>query len=76
MENEYEAARREAAERMRAEEESRQLQDKLQAEALRQQMEELKQREMEVRVGLPGPRQPFCHRLWKRVHLRGRSERF
>lgn len=36
-------------ERMKAEEERRQLEGKLQAEALRQQMEELKQKEMEVR---------------------------
>lgn len=49
FENEYEAARREAMERMKAEEERRQLEGKLQAEALRQQMEELKQKEMEVR---------------------------
>lgn len=50
FENEYEAARREAMERMKAEEERRQLEGKLQAEALRQQMEELKQKEMEVRA--------------------------
>ncbi|EPY81860.1 trichoplein keratin filament-binding protein [Camelus ferus] len=47
-ENEYETARREALERMRAEEERRQLEGKLQAEALRQQMEELKVKEMEA----------------------------
>ncbi|XP_012927161.1 trichoplein keratin filament-binding protein isoform X4 [Heterocephalus glaber] len=47
-ENEYEVARREAMERMRAEEERRQLEDKLQAEALLQQMEELKLKEMEA----------------------------
>lgn len=35
-------------ERMRAEEERRQLEDKLQAEVLLQQMEELKLKEMEV----------------------------
>lgn len=35
---------------MRAEEEQRQLEEKLQAEALRQQMEELKVKEMEVRA--------------------------
>lgn len=35
-------------ERMKAEEERRRLEDKLQAEALRQQMEELKLKEMEV----------------------------
>lgn len=35
---------------MKAEEERRQLEGKLQAEALRQQMEELKVKEMEVRV--------------------------
>lgn len=34
---------------MKAEEERRQLEGRLQAEALRQQMEELKQKEMEVR---------------------------
>lgn len=49
-ENEYERARREALARMKAEEERRQLEGKLQAEALRQQMEELKVKEMEVRV--------------------------
>lgn len=49
-------------ERMRAEEERRQLEDKLQAEALRQQMEELKQKEMEVK-GLPSLRQPLCYSL-------------
>lgn len=49
FENEYETARREALERMKVEEEGRQLESKLQAEALRQQMEELKAKEMEVR---------------------------
>ncbi|XP_028710618.1 trichoplein keratin filament-binding protein [Peromyscus leucopus] len=48
FENEYEAARREAMERLRAEAERRQQEDKLQAEALCQQMEELKQKEMEA----------------------------
>ncbi|CAH6778771.1 trichoplein keratin filament-binding protein [Phodopus roborovskii] len=48
FENEYEVARREAMERMRAEEERRQLEEKLQAQALCQQMEELKQRELEA----------------------------
>ena len=52
-ENEYETARREALERMKAEEERRQLVGKLQADALRQQMEELKVKEMEVRAS-PG----------------------
>ncbi|XP_020015350.2 trichoplein keratin filament-binding protein isoform X2 [Castor canadensis] len=47
-ENAYEAARRETMERMKAEEERRQLENKLQAEALCQQMEELKLREMEA----------------------------
>uniref|UniRef100_A0A8D2CNA8 Trichoplein keratin filament-binding protein n=1 Tax=Sciurus vulgaris TaxID=55149 RepID=A0A8D2CNA8_SCIVU len=47
-ENEYETARREAMERMKAEEERRHLEDKLQAEALLQQMEELKLKEMEA----------------------------
>ncbi|XP_029778598.1 trichoplein keratin filament-binding protein isoform X2 [Suricata suricatta] len=47
-ENEYERARREALERMKAEEERRRLEDKLQAEALLQQMEELKLKEMEA----------------------------
>lgn len=50
FENEYETARREALERMKAEEDRRQLESKLQAEALRQQMEELKVKEMEVRA--------------------------
>lgn len=45
--------------RLRAEAERRQQEDKLQAEALCQQMEELKQKEMEVRGSPPGPRQPF-----------------
>lgn len=49
-ENEYETARREALERMKAEEERRQLEDKLQAKALLQQIEELKVHEMEVRA--------------------------
>lgn len=49
-ENEYETARREALGRMKAEEERRQLEDKLQAEALLQQMEELKVQELEVRA--------------------------
>lgn len=49
-ENEYETARREALGRMKAEEERRQLEDKLQAEALLQQMEELKAQEQEVRA--------------------------
>lgn len=48
FENEYEAARREAMDRLRAEAERRQQEDKLQAEALCQQMEELKQKEMEA----------------------------
>ncbi|XP_006894904.1 PREDICTED: trichoplein keratin filament-binding protein [Elephantulus edwardii] len=47
-ENEYETAHREAVERMRAEEERRRLEEKLQAEALLQQMEELKAKEMEA----------------------------
>ncbi|XP_077895055.1 trichoplein keratin filament-binding protein isoform X3 [Ictidomys tridecemlineatus] len=47
-ENEYEIARREAMERLRAEEERRHLEDKLQAEALCRQMEELKLKEMEA----------------------------
>ncbi|XP_077016183.1 trichoplein keratin filament-binding protein isoform X3 [Tamandua tetradactyla] len=47
-ENEYETARREAMERMKAEEERRQLEAKLQAEALLQQMEELKLKEIEA----------------------------
>ena len=38
FENEYETARREALERMKAEEDRRQLESKLQAEALRVQM--------------------------------------
>ncbi|XP_028621278.1 trichoplein keratin filament-binding protein [Grammomys surdaster] len=48
VENEYAAARREAEARMKAEEERRQLEGRLQAEALCQQMEELKQKEMEA----------------------------
>ncbi|XP_039361263.1 trichoplein keratin filament-binding protein isoform X2 [Mauremys reevesii] len=47
-ENEYELARREALERMKQEEEKRQLEEKKRAEALLQQMEELKFREMEA----------------------------
>ncbi|XP_064434598.1 trichoplein keratin filament-binding protein isoform X3 [Mirounga angustirostris] len=47
-ENEHERARREALERMKAEEERRQLEGKLQAEALLQQMEELKLKEKEA----------------------------
>ncbi|XP_059533039.1 trichoplein keratin filament-binding protein isoform X3 [Myotis daubentonii] len=47
-ENEYATARREALGRMKAEEERRQLEDKRQAEALLQQMEELKVQEMEA----------------------------
>ena len=50
FENEYETARQEALERMKVEEERRQLESKLQAEVLRQQMEELKAKEMEVRA--------------------------
>jgi hypothetical protein len=46
-------------ERMKAEEERRQLENKLQAEALCQQMEELKLREMEVSVS--------PHRHWGRL---------
>lgn len=48
---------------MKAEEERRQLEGRLQAEALRQQMEELKQKELEVRGNLPSPTQPVC-RSW------------
>ncbi|XP_037366872.1 trichoplein keratin filament-binding protein [Talpa occidentalis] len=48
FENEYERARREALERIKAEEERRQMEDKLQAAALLQQMEELKLKEMEA----------------------------
>ncbi|XP_036028063.1 trichoplein keratin filament-binding protein [Onychomys torridus] len=48
FENEYEAARREAMERLRAEAEKRQQEDKLLAQALCRQMEELKQKEMEA----------------------------
>jgi len=47
-ENEHERARREALERMKAEEERRQLEGKLQAESLLQQMEELKLKEKEA----------------------------
>ncbi|KAM9195096.1 trichoplein keratin filament-binding protein isoform 1-T2 [Dugong dugon] len=47
-ENEYETARREAMERMKADKERRQLEEKLQAEVLLQQMEELKVKEMEA----------------------------
>ncbi|XP_047683938.1 trichoplein keratin filament-binding protein [Prionailurus viverrinus] len=47
-ENEYERARREALERMKAEEEKRRLEGKLQAEALLQQVEELKLKELEA----------------------------
>ncbi|NXW84957.1 TCHP protein, partial [Alopecoenas beccarii] len=47
-ENEYEIARREALERMRQEEEKRRLEEKKQAEALLQQIEELKLRETEA----------------------------
>ncbi|XP_006147913.1 trichoplein keratin filament-binding protein isoform X1 [Tupaia chinensis] len=47
-ENEYETARREAMKRMKAEEERKQLEGKLQAEALLQQMEELKLKEKEA----------------------------
>jgi len=47
-ENEYEIAQREALERIRQEEEKRQLEDKKQAEMLLQQIEELKLREAEV----------------------------
>lgn len=54
-ENEYETARREALGRVKAEEERRQLEDKRQAAALLQQMEELKVQEMEVRAR-PRPR--------------------
>lgn len=50
-------ARREALERIKSEEERRQVEDKLQAEALLQQMEELKVKEMEVRA-CPQPRGP------------------
>lgn len=48
FENEYAAARQEAEARLKAEEERKQLEGQLQAEALRQQMEELKQKEMEA----------------------------
>ncbi|KFO75864.1 Trichoplein keratin filament-binding protein, partial [Cuculus canorus] len=47
-ENEYEKARREALERMREEEERRRLEDKKHAEALLQQIEELKLRDTEA----------------------------
>ncbi|XP_065707606.1 trichoplein keratin filament-binding protein [Patagioenas fasciata] len=47
-ENEYEIARREALERMRQEEEKRRLEEKKQAEALLQQIEELKLQEAEA----------------------------
>lgn len=64
-ENEYETARREALERMRAEEERRQLEGKLQAEALRQQMEELKVKEMEVRVSPTARASPAAAACYK-----------
>lgn len=48
FENEYAAARQEAEARLKAEEERKQLEGQLQGEALRQQMEELKQKEMEA----------------------------
>ncbi|XP_038618880.1 trichoplein keratin filament-binding protein isoform X2 [Tachyglossus aculeatus] len=48
FENEYEASRAEASERMKAEEAQRRSEDQLLAEALRDQMEELKLKEMEA----------------------------
>ncbi|XP_028905303.1 trichoplein keratin filament-binding protein isoform X1 [Ornithorhynchus anatinus] len=48
FENEYEASRAEALKRMKAEEAQRRAEDQLLAEALRDQMEELKLREMEA----------------------------
>nr|XP_056715539.1 trichoplein keratin filament-binding protein [Euleptes europaea] len=48
LENKYEAARREALERMKREEERRKQEGKVQAEFLRQQMEELKLQEAEA----------------------------
>ncbi|KAG8521243.1 Trichoplein keratin filament-binding protein [Galemys pyrenaicus] len=48
FENEYEIARREALERIKSEKERRQMEDKRQAAALLQQMEELKLKELEA----------------------------
>lgn len=54
MEHQYEAARREALERLKEKADRRRQEEKRQAETLRQQMEELKLREMEVRLWLLG----------------------
>lgn len=52
---------------MKAEEERRQLEGKLQAEALLRQMEELKVKEMEVRVR---PRAPWPPLVWPLVAIK------
>ncbi|EPQ06195.1 Trichoplein keratin filament-binding protein [Myotis brandtii] len=67
-ENEYETARREALGRMKAEEERRQLEDKLQAEALLQQMEELKVQEMEA-TKLKKERENLLKQRWELERL-------
>lgn len=67
-ENEYETARREALGRMKAEEERRQLEDKLQAEALLQQMEELKAQEQEA-AKLKKERENLLRQRWELERL-------
>ncbi|KAK1328721.1 hypothetical protein QTO34_012296 [Cnephaeus nilssonii] len=73
-ENEYETARREALGRMKAEEERRQLEDKLQAEALLQQMEELKVQELEA-TKLKKERENLLKQRWELERLAGERER-
>ncbi|NWW48071.1 TCHP protein, partial [Pedionomus torquatus] len=67
-ENKYEAARREALERMRQEEEKRRLEEKQQAETLLQQIEELKLQEAEA-TKLKKERQNLLKQQWELENL-------
>ncbi|XP_027717807.1 trichoplein keratin filament-binding protein [Vombatus ursinus] len=64
FENQYEVARREAMERMTRAEEKRRLEDSQQAEALRQQMEELRLKELEA-TKLKKEQENLLRRQWE-----------
>ncbi|XP_055002957.1 trichoplein keratin filament-binding protein isoform X1 [Sorex araneus] len=73
-ENAYEAARREAQERLRAEEERRQREDELQAQALLRQMEELKLKELEA-AELKKEQEDLLAQRWELQGLQEERER-
>ncbi|XP_059510942.1 trichoplein keratin filament-binding protein isoform X1 [Stegostoma tigrinum] len=68
LENEYEIARRQAIERMKQEEERRRQEDLKQAEILRQQMEELRLREIEAK-NLKAEQEKLLKQRWELENL-------